>query len=99
MRWIASPIGMVNLEQLVQLGIERDASGNPDRFQIIGWSATGDRFAVADVQRQFGTYETMRDVFERWALSAEVYVLDPEAPAPTSTGDADRRSTGSTEGG
>lgn len=49
-RWIASPLGAVNLDTLVQLGTEmglRSATGQAT-WDVIGWSATGDRFAVQD---------------------------------------------------
>lgn len=49
-RWITSTLGAVNLDQLTQLGVEagpmkRDAGYT---FDIIGWSPTGDRFAVRE---------------------------------------------------
>lgn len=45
-RWIASELGAVNLDHLVQLGVEMGARSS--FYCVIGWSSTGDRFAVRE---------------------------------------------------
>lgn len=45
--WIRSTLGALNLDQLAQLGVEFDL-GRADRYAVIGWASTGERFAVAE---------------------------------------------------
>lgn len=42
-RWIETPTGAVNLDRLAQLGVQVSPNHTWD---IIGWSSTGERFAV-----------------------------------------------------